>query len=144
LRLGKTALKYADEIPDIARAGRKAEGFGEVASSIRMEYRVSHIGHGSIEKYGNLLKKSTPMNMERHKLLEWRVAKYLGFKSKNDVPAVFVVHSDHTMITKMLRDYVPYGSNYRNPAVSSTLRNAYAEVYGEGSEWFKAIERYLP
>ncbi len=65
-------------------------------------------------------------------------------QEQGDVPAVALRHGDHNTITQMLRGELPYGSNYADELVQAQYRGIYAKVYGEGSEWFKAISRHLP
>ncbi|OGS56643.1 MAG: hypothetical protein A3K60_01385 [Euryarchaeota archaeon RBG_19FT_COMBO_56_21] len=136
--VGKTfGLKWVDDLTTI---GKRAP----TGQAVRDADNVGHLGRSEIMPYGELKKVSLPRGMERHKLLEWRVAQHLGFKNMNDVPAVALLHGDHNTITQMLRSRLAYGSDYTDEVIQSQLRGIYMDVYGGGSEWFRTIARYLP
>lgn len=147
VRVGKVIDKGIDAERVARRAlegGRAVERSEDFSDLGRNADRVGHLGKSEIMPYRELQKISLPKGMERHKLIEWREAKYLGFKSRGDVPAVALWHGDHNMITQMLKHELPYGSKYWEPSVQAQYRGIYAKVYGEGSEWFNAISRYFP
>ncbi len=144
---GFDAERAADKALDGEKAVERAKDLLEsrrMNDAARAPDLVGHLGKSEIMPYGELQKIPLPKGMERHKLLEWRVAKNLGFKSMKDVPAVALTHADHNTITQMLRGHLPYGSKYVDEQVQGQLRGIYAGVYGEGSEWFRAISPYLP
>ncbi len=141
------AERAADKALDGEKAAERAKDLLEsrrMNDAARAPDLVGHLGKSDIMPYGELQKIPLPKGMERHKILEWRVAKELGFTSRSEVPAVAMTHADHNTITQKLRGELPHRSDYSDPKVQAQFRGIYARTYGEGSEWFKAISPYLP
>ena len=96
-----------------------------------------------IASYKALSKTAANEGKQAHHLLEKRLAKRLGISDPGSIPAVALTKGEHQAVTNALRKEIAYGTDYSQLS-NAQIRNAYGNVYGESSDWFKAIEHYFP
>lgn len=96
-----------------------------------------------IKPYKTLAKELKGTGKQAHHILEKRMAQRLGVSDTGSIPSIALTKSEHQQITNALRKEIPYGTDYSSLS-DSQIRNAYANVYGEGSDMLNAIAQYLP
>jgi len=132
--VGMCALAFVPGAGKLAKVGLKS---------------FEKVGIKSLEKsvakfkpYKILSKEASKEGKEAHHLLEKRLAERLGITDSGTIPSVALTRAEHQKITNELRKEIAYGTDYSTLS-NAEIRNAYASVYGEGSDWFKAIEHYF-
>jgi hypothetical protein len=96
--MGKTALRYADEIPDIARAGRKAEDLAGSATFFRVMDAGGYVGkmerhHLAPQEFKWFFKGKVDMN-KNTVLLDRQVHKILHGKRLGPFKIQYLDYND--------------------------------------------------
>lgn len=130
---------------DWAMLGMCAMAFVPGGKALKGLKAVGGLGKTSkvIASYKALSKTAAKEGKQAHHLLEKRLATRLGISDPGSIPAVALTKGEHQAVTNALRKEIAYGTDYTQLSNAQT-RQAYGNVYGESSDWFKAIEHYFP
>jgi hypothetical protein len=136
-KLGKLA-GLTDEVGDAKKVVSVLDDVGDTADS-----------YNDLKK----IKAANPSqypNTQIHHILEQRILKgsddFSDYKNaiNTEIPSTIISTSEHQKITTILRQKIPYGSNY-NSLTKPQIKQIYKEAYEEAGrpDLYLQIEKYL-